>query len=72
MTLYKFEVLLGDIFIRYVEVSANRIGEANRKAKAELVRLYPNTYKKLNTSLYKTNDRKLQAQTKENATVALI
>lgn len=65
MTLYKFEVMLDDIFIRYVEVSANRIGEATKKAEAELVRLYPNTYQKLTTSLYKTNDPKVQAQTLE-------
>lgn len=51
MAMYKFEVKLGEIFIRYVVVSAYRIKEAQGKAEKEIQQLYPKSYKKLTTQI---------------------
>ena len=56
MALYKFEVKLEEIFIRYVEVSAYRIKEAKGKADTEVKILYPKSYKLLKNHLYSSNE----------------
>lgn len=63
MALYKFEVKLGEIFIRYVEVTAYRIKEAQGKVDEEVKQLYPKSYKRLTKTLYDSNEPVIKAKT---------
>ena len=54
--MYKFEVMLGDIFIRYIEASDYTLKNAYSKASKELQSIYPETYTTLNLTLCHRNE----------------